>query len=401
MLSAVSSLDPININPVSASGTSEIDSKNANTTGGTHEIIERPVPISSTNPDPNPDLSDPSVFAAHRLYNSANLRVIINRNGVGQKIHVYTPSPSNANPEYNQEITPGSGTAASPLNIANYIINSITLTSTDPLTNVVSGQLFDFRQFGLINVSTIDMSQLTPHLNDYVPNALAPNAGIVLYITDATNAGPNGNMGSSDAIRLVNGGTLPNNGLSVVTDGALYVQGDYNTGTTYTTDSTGKVSGLGNQPASDNSLASTSLTTVTGYTQKPAAVIGDAVTILSNNWKDATSGGGDTVNIASSTTMNAAIVSGIVTSTSTADSGGAQNFPRFLENWYNKNFAYLGSMCELYASTDFTGPYGRSNVYIQPIRNWQFDKNLLTNPPPGNLNLVSYSRGLWSRNGSP
>ena len=80
-----------------------------------------------------------------------------------------------------------------------------------------------------------------------------------------------------------------------------------------------------------------------------------------------------------------------------AASGGAHNFPRFLENWSGDNFTYHGSMCELYASTHFTGTYGKANVYSPPNRRWFFDANFLSTPPPGNLRATTYKRGQWVR----
>ena len=58
-------------------------------------------------------------------------------------------------------------------------------------------------------------------------------------------------------------------------------------------------------------------------------MIADAVNILSNSWVDTNPNN----SAASNTTVNTAIVSGIVPSTNCYYSGGAENFPRFLENW--------------------------------------------------------------------
>ena len=71
------------------------------------------------------------------------------------------------------------------------------------------------------------------------------------------------------ALKLVNGGiargvsTLPTEGLTVVSENPVYVQGNYN---------------AGNDPVADPTEA-----------HVPAAIIADAVTILSNNWTDASS----------------------------------------------------------------------------------------------------------------
>ena len=84
-----------------------------------------------------------------------------------------------------------------------------------------------FAKAAAINADTVDMSVLAPALNSY------SNFNGVLYISDITNADSYGNTSSTDAIRIDKGGTLPNAGLTLASDGAVYVQGDYNTGTTY------------------------------------------------------------------------------------------------------------------------------------------------------------------------
>ncbi len=373
-LSNVQSLDPLGMSEANA-----IDPTNGNASG-THEIIERPVPVSSTNPNANPSLTDPDAFAAHRIFNSAGLRIIINRNSTTQKVRVYTPN--SANTENSNEIVPTGSTVPANQNIADQVIAAVTVDTT--------GSIFDFREGRTINADTLDMSKLTPALNAYA------NYNGVVYITDATNADSNGNTGNSDAIRLQKGGVLPDAGLTLASDGAVYVQGDYNTGTTYGPNLANGAITTTSQPVSNANVDPTQYT-VSGYTQKPAAVMGDAVMILSNAWVDTNSSSAIGSRTATPTTFNSAIVSGQVLTTSTAASGGAHNFPRFLENWGNDNFTYHGSMCELYASTHFTGTYGKANVYSPPNRRWFFDDNFLTTPPPGNLRTTTYTRGRWVR----
>jgi hypothetical protein len=76
-------------------------------------------------------------------------------------------------------------------------------------------------------------------------------------------------------------------------------------------------------------------------------------------------------------------------------SGGANNFPRFLENWTNQYCTYYGSMVELFQSQIFTGQWNTGNIYSPPIRCWNFDPNFTANPPPGSLSAISWSRGTW------
>ena len=380
------------LNPLGTDEASAIDPNNPNASG-THEIIERPAPISATNPNPNPAYTDPTAFQAHRIWNSSTLRILINRNNTSQMVHVYVPNPSDATGESSIEVTPGAGTQASPTNIANQVISAIT-----PDTG--TGDIYDFRQGQNVNADTVDMSVLTPILNAYTTStstSSVPYNG-VLYISDITNADQYGNTssngnGSLDAIRIEKGGILPNNGLTVASDGGVYVQGDYNTGDTYVPTTAVRAA----EPPSDLGTNPTQYTVGT-YTTKPASIMGDAVMILSDNWQDALSSKALGYRVATPPPFHPAIVSRAVRTPSPPHRGGAHNFPRFLENWGGTNFTYHGSMDELYASKHFTGPYGTSNVYGPPSRLWYFDNSFINSPPPGNQSSVTYSRGRWVRN---
>jgi hypothetical protein len=117
------------------------------------------------------------------------------------------------------------------------------------------------------------------------------------------------------AVRLKNGKDLPSYaGFTVVTPNPLYVLGHYN--------------------CPNNSHLGTTNTTET----VPAALMSDALTILSANWNDATSSSAYTVRDAADTTVNAAILTGNIPTTgagNTRYSGGVHNLPRLLEDWLN------------------------------------------------------------------
>src|SRR5205823_9480980 len=152
-----------------------------------------------------------------------------------------------------------------------------------------------------------------------------------IYVIDQRKNVP---AGTEAGVRVVNGSQLPNGGLTVATQDPIYVQGDFNT-----KDSTGTSSG--------------SDTTHT----KPSSLVADAVTVLSNGWLDsqnATSSQGNFKN-ASSTTVNAAFLAGIVQTTTNSYSGGVENFPRFLENWSGDTLTYNGSMVVMFYSQIATG----------------------------------------------
>lgn len=184
--------------------------------------------------------------------------------------------------------------------------------------------------------------------------------------------------GSQPGVRLVSGHTLPQGGLTVATPNPLYVKGHYNS------------------PPSPNHRG-TSNTSNT----RPASLVADAVTILSENWNDTkgntTLGSGN--RNATDTTVNAAFLAGIVPSNGTYYSGGVENFPRFLENWSGRTFTYNGSMVVMYYSQFASAPWtGTGVIYNPPNRNWAFDINFLdaTKLPPGTPQLLTMVRGTWA-----
>jgi hypothetical protein len=134
------------------------------------------------------------------------------------------------------------------------------------------------------------------------------------------------------------------------------------------------------------------------YTRQPCSIVADAVNVLSNAWLDSNSTASVGSRVASNTTINAAIVSGIVPSGSNGNnySGGAENFPRFLEDWSDAYLTYYGSMVELYKSQQSIGIWGNANVYSPPTREWFFDTNFKRDTPPGSPMVFTYVKGKWT-----
>lgn len=136
--------------------------------------------------------------------------------------------------------------------------------------------------------------------------------------------------------------------LTVVSEGALYVHGDYNTAS-----------------------------------KKGASVIGDAVNLLSNDWDNTKTGG--TLPVASETTFNMAIVTGNTNTTVGNYNGGLENLPRFHENWSGIACNIVGSFVNTWESQYATGAwvYG-DDRYEAPGRNWSYDEdfNSVANLPP-------------------
>jgi hypothetical protein len=146
---------------------------------------------------------------------------------------------------------------------------------------------------------------------------------------------------------------------------------------------------------------------VSGYTRKPAAVMGDAVMLLSNSWNDSNASAEVGSRPASNTTYNMAILAGFIPSGFDPDgsgpkaaygySGGANNFPRFLENWSGKSCTYHGSMVELFQSKNFIGKWDTGVIYRPPNRRWNYDTMFSSTPPPGSLDAVAVTRGGWMK----
>lgn len=178
---------------------------------------------------------------------------------------------------------------------------------------------------------------------------------------------------TQSGIKVVEGDELPSLGLTVSTPNPLYVQGNFN--------ATG----------SDVNKNETKNT-------QPASLVGDAINILSTAWLDVSSSLPVALRLAGDTTVNAAIIAGNVPSGGGNYSGGVENFPRFLENWGGRTLTYNGSMVALFHSTIATAPWGGSDVYSPPTRNWAFDQNFTDalKLPPGTPEVRAVLKSSWN-----
>lgn len=328
-----------------------------------HQLIEY-------NPTPPPTGTPPPTLDPNRFQTQADIVITID---ASNNVKIYKSG--------NRDIT--NATKGVDGDVAATISSALTTnqTITDNREGATTGN-------GSIRVATLDISKITTAVN----NGDFGTFKGVIYITD-TSAGANG-LTNKRGIRLKNGAKLPDGtggnsaaGLTIASGNPVYVQGDYNTGSSLQV-----VPGTPPliQPLSN--LGDPARPTVPGYTRQPAAIIADAVNILSNSWMDSLSG---SVPVASPTTVNAGIISGNVPTANGTYSGGVENFPRFLENWNGKSFTYYGSMIELYQSKQAIGKWGAANVYSAPNRAWYFDSNFVSDPPPGLLASYNYRRSRW------
>jgi hypothetical protein len=236
------------------------------------------------------------------------------------------------------------------LRIVNGLATAADGTAVTLPANVLSTKtFFDGRQNAAMTVTEIDVGRLAA-------SGLAPSNGILYVSSDIANSG----------VRLVNGQQLPNTGgqgFTVVSDRPVYIQGDYNTA---------------------NKTA--------------AAVIADAVTVLSNNWAPNNSDAKANNQPATTTTINAALMLG-PNAESTLGSGNGQleNLIRFLENWSAATIIYSGSLVALWHSQHAQGSWQGATWYTPPTRNYSFDTQFNTLQPPGAPLAVAITKGRWTQ----
>lgn len=163
-----------------------------------------------------------------------------------------------------------------------------------------------------------------------------------------------GEGADAKGVQLVNGSELQS-GLTVATEGSIFIQGDYNT-----------------------------------FEKKGAAVIADAVSLLSNAW-DGTKYEGD-LPLAEDTQFNCALITGNYATEAGQYNGGLENLPRFHEKWADKKCLIAGSFVNLWDSQYATGlwKYGDDH-YTAPLRVWAYERmfNDVAKLPPFTPMVVS------------
>ena len=330
-------------------------------------------------PNPNPAYPDP--LSAQRYFNNAGVKLLLNTNANGSitaTVYDNSTQPSYSNGTATLGTTIGTMTyssgAVSTSGTTHDTAYQVNLFNTMKSALTFNQTIQDPREGATVTLTELNVGTLTTALSSG-GNLYNSSFNQVIYIDDQSASATN-----ERAVELTNGSVLPTNGLTIASDNPVYIQGDFNTGSS---------------PPSDT--GNTAQPTGTGYTRQPASIVADAVDILSNAWKNSESTNSESSRVATSTTINAAIMAGIVPTGTSNDnySGGAENFPRFLEDWSNATLTYYGSMVNLFNSAQATGVWGQSNVYNPPTRAWHFDTNFQSHPPPGSIMVVSYLKGQW------
>jgi hypothetical protein len=242
-------------------------------------------------------------------------------------------------------------------------------------TNV---SFFNKRENKTIQATELDVAKLISWsaTNTVLRPLLGGRDVASLYVADQRTQ----SASTQSGVRVVNGQNLPSLGLTVATKNPLYVKGHFN-------------------------APSAHLGTTNTSQAKPASLVGDAITVLSTAWNDANSTKALSSRAAASTTVNAALLAGVVPtgvySGSKQYSGGVENFPRFLEDWSGDTLTYNGSMVVMFYSQIAKGLWqgtGSSvGIYNPPTRNWAFDLNLLNSAklPPGTPAVRALVRAGW------
>jgi len=244
-------------------------------------------------------------------------------------------------------------------------------------------KLFDARQNKYYHLTQIDVAGLRAKYAE-VRSRIATDPRIIYVADTRYRNSPTDAAG----VRIINAQTLPERvGLTVATMNPLYVQGNFNAHPSFL------------------------LTNNTRLTE-PAALICDALTILSETWNDADSlstNSNPLLNGLPSTpirlaslgiTINAGIITGIVPTSASVYSGSIQNVFSLLENWLLSRFTFNGSLAVLYRSEKATQPYRDPGQYYQPplLRTIDFDTNFAQRDklPHGTPQLRTLIRSRWS-----
>jgi hypothetical protein len=350
-----------------------------NTTFNAGSAVDAPsvtVSLNMTNSHFMIDLPTSSQTGSANANSSTNAEMLYNE---AQMVLLVTNTPGNKTNSNVQLILQASyngqvpGADSSPTFLTYTNVTQSFLNTNMPFLSLTN-MTYDQRQ-GATNLFTqIDVGKLSNWVttNKYVQGKLPASQGIyptILYVAD------NRPMTATQlpSVRLMDAAQLPANGglgFTVATKNPLYVQGNYNVKTS----------------------AGTSTGTNNAY-EVPAALISDALTILSPNWTDSegykTFSSSVTADNATADTINAAIVTGTMPSTGSSTStfsGGVHNLPRLLEDWSNIPLYLNTSIIRLWNSKMATNQWKyQGTYYLPPNRFFSYDNNFnnAAKVPPG------------------
>jgi len=253
-----------------------------------------------------------------------------------------------------------------------------------------SDTMYDHREDSLIQMLEVDAEALLNclHASASLMGGKAlddtTEGGLVWYFGVERADTPPGTV-NDFGVRVLNGAELASTaadapeiqGLTIVTNQAVYVQGNYNS-----------------SPSN----------------WKPAAFLADSLNVLSNHWDDDDSVDPDrSVRQANDTKILAGFLAGTDSTggveqapldggDKTIYNGGLENYPRFHEWWGSKKFIYKGSFVSLGAPRHVDGAWD-DTVYEPPKRVWSYEErfNDARNLPPLSPRFVYLTQELFVR----
>jgi hypothetical protein len=260
---------------------------------------------------------------------------------------------------------------------------------------VARGDFFNHRESDSLFMLNLDMNRLLaynhslPGGNRFFDPDDATDGGLVLYASVTDPSGFKAAGVNNYGVRLHNGAELRNTagppsvdmgtrGVTVITDQAAYVQGDFN------------CVRQGTGCRADRKIG--------------ASVIADSLNVLSRNWRDINSSNtNNAARQALDTRINAAFLAGVdQTDPATGYNGGLENYPRFHERWTGETLRYRGSFVSLGEPRHVDGPWDAQR-YNPPIRDWNYDTdfNNPDNLPPLSPRMVALRQNLFSQQFTP
>lgn len=322
-----------------------------------YDIIKRPLPSSS--PDYRTETEN------EKFGNKAALR-----------IHVASDGSMSATDSRGQDVT-FKFNQAELTDDGNFRGNRLQSKNSDGSYNMDTEGTFDVDQRFEdsregVTVAPVDIyvDQLLEEFPELVSGAtygVSDGRGVVYVTRDD----PDGMGGLMPAVRVRNGQEMPSGGLTITTDLPMYVEGDFNTGST----------------------------------REPSLISGDAVTFLSKDWQDARS----TYNLndrdAESTEYNMVVMTGNTETVSNGSyNGGLENVLRLLERWSGETVRFRGSIIDIWYSEIANSPWSYGNYYTAPQRDWEFDPILRTQSPPGvprvfGIEMLTWQISTWGELG--
>jgi hypothetical protein len=265
---------------------------------------------------------------------------------------------------------------------------------------------------------------------NYISNPSAPDATPPVIATRSTTAGV-----SPYGFAFSGGARLPG-ALTIASDQAIYVQGDYNNPSSFP----GTIPAVTTPPTLDPldadavGLNRTATTNPPAKEKRPAAILADSAIILSNNCSDTsfrlnclrtftatstTATTGIPMPPATTTVVRAAVLAGTeATNIATgATSGGLNNHVSFRENWGGRTFKYRGSLVSKGIPSEFNGLFipgctatlcvgGLRHIdtyFSPPARDFGFDTdfNSINGLPPLTPNVNLLIQRVYKRDYDP